>query len=219
MPLSNTVDLPAIDDLKQLLVSGVAMLDTRAPVEFELGAFPTSCNLPLMSDDERRVVGTCYKTSGQDAAIELGHKLVSGLVKARRVESWLHFFKQHPEAVLYCFRGGLRSRITQQWLSEHGVGVPRVQGGYKALRRFVLEQLEQLPQCYQALVISGRTGSGKTRFLQHYQQKTDLECLANHRGSAFGPQVTPQPTQIAFENALAVDLAAEAGQGLRAAFI
>jgi tRNA 2-selenouridine synthase len=33
-----------------------------------------------------------------------------------------------------------------------------------------------------------------------------LEGLANHRGSAFGYDVKPQPTQINFENALAIDL-------------
>lgn len=200
-------DLPVVDDLQQLLVSGVALLDTRAPVEFAEGALPTAVNLPLMSDAERAQVGKCYKELGQDAAIVLGHELVSGTVKAERVAAWRQFFADYPSGALYCFRGGLRSRITQQWLYEQtGIAYPRVEGGYKALRRFALEQLEVLPQCNRALVISGRTGSGKTRFLQHYSQQCDLEGLANHRGSAFGPQVTPQPTQIAFENALAVDL-------------
>lgn len=200
-------DLPVITDLQQLLVSGAALLDTRAPVEFAQGALPTALNLPLMTDAERAQVGKCYKDSGQDAAIVLGYQLVSGAVKAERVAAWQQFFAQHPQGALYCFRGGLRSRITQQWLYEaSGIAYPRVAGGYKALRTFVLEQLTQLPQRYQAWVLSGRTGSGKTRFLQPYRQQCDLEALANHRGSAFGPQVTPQPTQIAFENALAVDL-------------
>src|SRR5699024_5889256 len=32
----------------------------------------------------------------------------------------------------------------------------------------------------------------------------DLEGLANHRGSSFGHQITPQPSQIDFENRLAI---------------
>ena len=32
----------------------------------------------------------------------------------------------------------------------------------------------------------------------------DLEGLANHRGSSFGREVTPQPSQIDFENRLAI---------------
>ncbi len=200
-------DLPAVEDLALLLRSGVALLDLRAPVEFAQGALPTALNLPLMTDVERASVGRCYKREGQDAAVVLGHQLVSGAVKQERLAGWQQFFVQHPNAVLYCFRGGLRSRIVQQWLYDHtGQVYPRVAGGYKALRSFALQQLDSLPQQYQALLLSGRTGSGKTRFLQAYRQQCDLEALANHRGSAFGPQVTPQPTQMAFENALAVDL-------------
>ncbi|MGB1254279.1 MAG: tRNA 2-selenouridine(34) synthase MnmH [Thiolinea sp.] len=214
MSVSAEPELPVITDLRQLLLSDAPLLDTRAPVEFALGAFPAATNLPLMDDDERRIVGKCYKDSGQEAAIKLGHELVSGVVKDQRLKSWQQFFTSNPQGALYCFRGGLRSRITQQWLYEQtGQAFPRVQGGYKALRRFALEQLEALPDHYEALVISGRTGSGKTRFLQHYQQQCDLEALANHRGSAFGPQVTPQPTQIAFENALAVDLLQKCERG------
>jgi tRNA 2-selenouridine synthase len=206
--------LPLVDDLHELLVSGVALLDTRAPVEFGEGAFPGAVNLPLMTDAERQSVGTCYKKSGQDAAIKLGMELVSGEVKARRVAQWQQFVRAHPEGVLYCFRGGLRSRIAQQWIYEHsGVRYPRVKGGYKALRRYLLEQLEILPGQYQAYILSGRTGSGKTRLLKTLQQQIDLEGLANHRGSAFGPQITPQPTQINFENNLAVRLLQQRAAG------
>lgn len=211
---NNTSCLPQIDDLHELFVSGLPLLDTRAPVEFAEGAFPTAENLPLMSNEERQVIGTCYKKHGQEAAIRLGLELVSGEVKAQRVELWQQFVQQHPEGVLYCFRGGLRSRITQQWIYEQtGVMYPRVKGGYKALRRYLLEQLEVLPAQLQPFVLSGRTGSGKTILLKDIQQQIDLEGLANHRGSAFGPQVTPQPTQINFENTLTIGLLQQLAAG------
>ncbi|MCB1637923.1 MAG: tRNA 2-selenouridine(34) synthase MnmH, partial [Thiothrix sp.] len=192
-----------------MLVSGQPLLDVRAPVEFGAGAFPGSVNLPLINDTEREAVGRCYKQAGQDAAIALGLALISGDVKAGRIAAWKTFLQAVPaqERVLYCFRGGLRSRIAQQWIYAHtGLVCPRIRGGYKALRRYLLDQLEILPGQFQNWVLSGRTGCGKTRFLSDFRQQIDLEGLANHRGSAFGPNITPQPTQIAFENALAIAL-------------
>lgn len=205
--LETDKDLPLLDDLQALFLRDVPMLDVRAPVEFHEGAFPTALNLPLMDDKDREEIGKRYKQQGQGAAIELGLQRVSGEIKASRVAAWAEFIRQHPDGVLYCFRGGLRSRVSQQWLFEQtGIRYPRIKGGYKAMRRFLLEQLENLPADFQPVVLSGRTGSGKTRFLRTFQQQLDLEALANHRGSAFGTQPTPQPTQINFENALAIAL-------------
>lgn len=205
--LKTRQDLPLIDDLQALFLRDVPLLDVRAPVEFHEGAFPTAQNHPLMDDADRVAIGTRYKQQGQDAAIALGLQRVSGEVKAQRVAAWEQFAREHPDGVLYCFRGGLRSRISQQWLFEQtGLHYPRVKGGYKAMRRFLLNQLETLPAILQPVVLSGRTGSGKTRFLQTLQRTVDLEGLANHRGSAFGGQPTPQPSQISFENALAIQL-------------
>ncbi len=69
-------ELPLATDYAQLFLDDVPLIDVRAPIEFKEGAFPCSTNLPLMTDDERAQVGTCFKKQGQAAAIELGHKLV-----------------------------------------------------------------------------------------------------------------------------------------------
>lgn len=106
------------DDYRQIFLSGLPLMDARAPVEFHKGAFPGAVNLPLMNDIERQKVGTCYKVHGQQAAIELGHKLVCGAIKEERIAAWAAFARANPEGYLYCFRGGLRSQITQQWLRE-----------------------------------------------------------------------------------------------------
>ncbi|WP_320822502.1 tRNA 2-selenouridine(34) synthase MnmH [Reinekea sp.] len=193
-----------IDDFPSLFLQDRPMMDVRAPVEYAKGAFPSSHNLPLMEDGERQAVGTCYKEQGQAAAIEMGHQLVQGDLKAQRVEAWLAFVAQHPDAVLYCFRGGLRSRISQQWLSEAGVDLAMVDGGYKALRAFLLEQLHARLQSDPIRVLSGATGSGKTEVIRSVDQAIDLEGLANHRGSAFGSTGSSQPAQIDFENAWSV---------------
>lgn len=181
-------------------------MDVRAPIEFAKGAFPMSTNHPLMLDEERHKVGTCYKEQGQNAAISLGHTLVSGQIKAQRIEAWQHYFQQHPDAYLYCFRGGLRSRLTQQWLKDAGLNIPYIEGGYKAMRQYLLNQIANIPTANNMLILSGITGSGKTDLLLKRSEAIDLEGIAHHRGSSFGKNVESQPTQINFENQLAVAL-------------
>ncbi|HAP53946.1 MAG TPA: tRNA 2-selenouridine(34) synthase MnmH, partial [Marinobacter adhaerens] len=133
---------PNTDDYLSLFLNDVPLMDVRAPVEFSRGSFPNTENAPLMNDEERHRVGICYKEKGQDKAIELGHQLVSGDIKAQRIEAWKRFVARHPNGYLFCFRGGLRSRLTQQWIREAGIDYPLVKGGYKALRRFLIDSLE-----------------------------------------------------------------------------
>lgn len=195
---------PDTENYLALFLNDTPLMDVRAPVEFARGSFPGAENAPLMNDDERHRVGICYKEKGQDEAIRLGHQLVSGDVQAQRIETWKRFVANHPEGYLFCFRGGLRSRLTQQWIRDAGIDYPLVKGGYKALRRFLIDSLDELIKSANFRIISGRTGTGKTRVLHQLPNPVDLEGLANHRGSSFGRQVTPQPSQIDFENHLAV---------------
>ena len=81
-----------------------------------------------------------------------------------------------------------------------------VEGGYKAIRQHCIQRTEQLVAELPAIVLSGRTGTGKTRVLGDFPRYIDLEGLAHHRGSSFGKQLDPQPTQINFESALAAEL-------------
>lgn len=201
-------------DYRSILLGGAPLMDVRAPVEFAKGAFPGSVNSPLMNDLERQKVGTCYKQHGQQAALDLGHRLVAGPVREERIAAWADFARAHPDGYLYCFRGGLRSQIAQQWLAETGLRLPRVIGGYKAMRTFLIEGLEQtLAQCSFVLV-GGLTGTGKTDVLAQLANGVDLEAHANHRGSSFGKRATPQPAQIDFENALAIDLLSRRATGM-----
>ncbi|MDP5065285.1 MAG: tRNA 2-selenouridine(34) synthase MnmH [Haliea sp.] len=197
-------DLPVSEDYRSLFLVNTPLLDLRSPGEFAHGAFPSAASLPLMTDDERAEVGTCYKQRGQAAAIELGHRLVAGSERERRTAAWVEFAKQNPQGYLYCWRGGLRSQTVQQWLADEGVIYPRIVGGYKALRRFLLEELERSLQQAQLLLVSGRTGTGKTRVIHALEAALDLEGLARHRGSSFGHLPDPQPSQIDFENALSI---------------
>jgi len=214
MPLAITQfqdDLPLTDDFKSIVLNQTPLIDVRAPVEFAQGAFNSATNLPLMNDEERQKVGLCYKQQGNEAAVKLGHQLVSESAREPRVNAWVEFMQANPEALLYCFRGGMRSKIAQQWLQDSGKEIVRLKGGYKAFRRFLIDYLESIPSLLiensiKPIVLAGRTGSGKTIVIHQLENAIDLEGLAHHRGSAFGRHATPQPTQIDFENELAMTL-------------
>lgn len=194
------------NDYRQLFLHDTPMMDVRAPVEFARGAFPSAENHPLLDDRQRELVGTEYKRSGQQAAIELGWKLASAEVRAQRLASWSDFARRHPEGCLYCFRGGLRSGTAQQLLRAEGIHYPLVEGGYKAMRNFLLAELEQNCARLPLVVIAGRTGSGKTELIRRAGRALDLEGIARHRGSSFGRTGQPQPAQIDFENRVSIDL-------------
>lgn len=195
---------PDCNDFLNLFLSDAPMIDTRAPVEFAKGAFPTSLSLPLMTDSERERVGTCYKQKGQDEAIKLGHQLVNGEIKEQRVKAWVDFANANPNGYLYCWRGGLRSQICQQWMAEAGCEYPRIKGGYKAMRTYLLDHFERQVASQPLLILAGKTGCNKTGLLQQVSNSVDLEGLAHHRGSAFGKRPAGQPSQLDFENALAI---------------
>ncbi|MFP6815842.1 MAG: tRNA 2-selenouridine(34) synthase MnmH [Pseudomonadales bacterium] len=190
--------------LEALLAQGTPFIDVRAPAEFATGTMPRAINLPLLDDSERHQVGITYKQSGAPAAVALGEKLVSGAVKCERVESWRSTASAHQNTWLYCWRGGMRSEIAQRWLADIGCEVPRITGGFKALRHSCLAVLERAAREKDWLVLAGRTGSGKTVVIGELYDSIDLEGLANHRGSAFGAQSRGQPPQVSFENSLAV---------------
>lgn len=179
------------------------MLDLRAPIEFAQGTFPNTTNIPLLTDEEREIIGTCYKQHGQVRAVELGHEIISGEKKKKLIQAWKSYFQENPQASLYCFRGGMRSHLVQQWLAEAGIKVPLIEGGYKAMRNYLINVLEQP---LKLIRISGQTGVGKTDLLVQLEHMIDLEGLAHHRGSAFGKYVGQQPSQINFENNLAIEI-------------
>jgi len=193
-------------NFRELFLGNRPMIDTRAPGEFSKGAFPSATNLPLMTDRERQKVGTCYKKDGREAAIALGRTLVNGAIREERIHSWCAFAQQHPEGAIYCYRGGLRSHTAQDWMRDAGVDYPLIEGGYKAMRQFLLHELEDLCKRLDAVLISGKTGSGKTRVIEALSRAVDLEGIAKHRGSTFGQLLDPQPSQVDFENTLTITL-------------
>lgn len=196
------------EQFQDIFLNKTPILDVRSFREFQDGHIPCFTNQPILNNEERVLVGTCYKKEGRDKAIALGESLVSGKIKEERIQGWVSFFKQNPRAILTCARGGLRSQFAQLWCQEQGIHRPRIQGGYKALRNFLLENIEKNIHNFSFKLIGGMTGSGKTELIRKLQhpQILDLEKMAHHRGSAFGSFLEPQPSQAIFENDLLAQL-------------
>lgn len=192
------------DIYTDIIVKKRPILDFRSEGEFEKAALPNSVNIPIMTNEIRHLVGIEYKKNGNEAALALGHSLVSGKDREILTDKWAEFLEHNPDSVLTCSRGGQRSEIAQNWIFERtGKLFPRLKGGYKDFRTFLISSL--LPENINvpSLIISGNTGSGKTVLIKRLSNSIDLEQIANHRGSAFGSRIYPQPSQASFENELA----------------
>ncbi len=203
--------LISADEALKRLKSGTPAIDVRSQLEFCRGSVPGFKNIPILNNEHRHLVGLTYKQEGHNAAVELGHKLVDPL-RANLVRDWSSVIGDHDEALLTCWRGGLRSRIATEWLSESGFrNGYRVDGGYKAMRHVLLGELERSREW---LVLGGMTGCGKTDLLRELEARAvlDLEWFARHRGSAFGGYMgEPQPPQQSFENSIGLHLFANPG--------
>lgn len=196
-----------VDDFQTIIIKALPLIDVRAPVEFVKGAVPGAVNLPILDDEERRLVGICHKQKGGAEAIALGKSLVAGRKKQQRVDSWIEYAASRSEVIMYCARGGRRSEFAREWFIESsGREISRLQGGYKAFRNFLITRLDPSTIPARPIILGGRTGSGKTILLNKLEHSIDLEAIANHRGSSFGRFLTGQPTQADFENRLAAEL-------------
>lgn len=183
-----------------------AIIDARSPAEYAEDHLPGALNWPVLDDDERRTVGTEYKQVSTFDARKRGAAIVARRI-AEHLEAHAQDKPQNWHPLVYCWRGGQRSGALSWFLGQVGFRVQVLQGGYKAFRAVVREQLDALPGTLRFVVIGGRTGSGKTRLLQSLReadaQVLDLEALARHRGSVLGGLPHEgQPSQKSFEMAL-----------------
>jgi tRNA 2-selenouridine synthase len=186
------------------------IIDARTPSEYALDHIPGAVSAPVLGDDERAQVGTLYKQVSPFEAKKLGGALVAKNV-ARHVEQLFSQKDKSWRPLVYCWRGGKRSGAMAHILREIGWPAETLPGGYRAYRRWVVEQLATLPTEFEFTVVHGPTGSGKSRFLAALAragaQVLDLEGLAQHRGSVLGGLPgEPQPSQKWFESQLLAEM-------------
>lgn len=193
-------------ELEEFLQAPGVILDVRSPAEFAQGKIPGAYNLPLFSNQERAAVGTLYKQEGKASAVALGLQIVGPKLAdlAERAKELVH----DMPAKVHCWRGGMRSASTAWLLQTAGIPACTLKNGYKTFRRWSLNICSSIQNGPSVIILSGMTGSGKTRMLQTLQmlgeQILDLEGLSKHRGSSFGGFNMPkQPTNEQFENDIA----------------
>jgi tRNA 2-selenouridine synthase len=188
------------------LSKGQLTIDVRSPKEFIKGHIPHAVNLPLFNDEDRAKIGTIYKQKGRSEAIEAGLEIV-----VPKMADFVRFVKplaRENKIFVHCWRGGMRSGSMAWLFDTMGYKVYTLKSGYKAYRHLVLEGLGKEAKY---IIISGRTGSGKTAILHKLRERgeqiIDLEGLANHKGSAFGALgELPQPSTEQFENNLYLEM-------------
>src|SRR5688572_570191 len=185
------------------------IIDVRTPEEFAEDHVPGAINHPVLSSVERAEVGTLHAHASSFDAKKRGAAYISRNI-ADLVEHW----RDRPRdwaPLIYCWRGGQRSRALTHVLNEIGWRAMQLDGGYRAYRRHVVDRLATLAPRFDYRVVCGMTGSGKSRLLGALRaegaQVLDLEDLAKHRGSLLGDLPDqPQPTQKSFESLLLASL-------------
>lgn len=208
--MQRQISVVQINDVINQLEKFDAIVDVRSPSEFQTDHIPGAINLFVLDDTERAKIGSIYKNIGSFAARKLG-----GCLTSKNIAS--HIFDLQDKSkvwkpLIYCWRGGQRSRSMALVMREIGWPVTVLEGGYKSFRRHISSELSRIVNQYHLLVLTGPTGTGKTRLLEQMQsrglQVLDLEGLAKHRGSILGqqPEVS-QPTQKFFETTIFFALA------------
>lgn len=164
-------------------------IDVRSPEEFKEGAIPGAVNIPILNDEERKIVGTAYKQLSKNEARRFGIEFVSPKL-LNMFDEILELKKIEPYLVVYCARGGYRSTAFASIFSSIGVNLFRLIDGYKGYRKYISEALLELNENIKYIVVHGNTGVGKTDILMELKSLghnvLDLEGAANHRGSLLG---------------------------------
>jgi tRNA 2-selenouridine synthase len=179
------------------------IIDARSEGEYALDHLPHAVNWPSLNNEERIFVGTMYKQVGAFEAQKHGAAMVAANI-ARHIQREVLELPKHWQPLIYCWRGGKRSGSLSLVLGQIGFKVNLIEGGYKAFRAAMVQDIPKRVAPLQFKVISGPTGSGKTRLLHALAtegaQVLDLEDLASHRSSVLGHiPGQPQPSQKRFD--------------------
>ncbi|MEI7446166.1 MAG: tRNA 2-selenouridine(34) synthase MnmH [Burkholderiales bacterium] len=203
--MKDPIALPVADVVARLREFNT-VIDARSPSEYAEDHLPGAISAPVLDDAQRALVGTCNAEQGAFEAKRLGAAIVSRNI-GDLIDRLFADRDRHWKPLVYCWRGGNRSGSLATVLARVGWRTHVIEGGYKAFRRHVIDDLERLPGGLRFVVVAGRTGSAKSRLLERLaalgEQVLDLEAIARHRGSVLGGLPgAPQPSQKAFETQL-----------------
>ena len=180
--------MPATTPFIETLLDSHLPVDVRTPLEYQEDHIPGAINAPLLNNEERVEIGIMYKEQGPHAARKRGLELT-----AHRFPELVASIAEQAQGrplLVYCWRGGLRSKTVTSILDLTGHQALQLEGGYKSFRNHVSGYFNPFNPPAPLVVLHGMTGTGKTTFLLGLKDSghavVDLEGLACHRGSAFG---------------------------------
>ena len=138
--MQDTIDLDQALELRQ---RGALFVDVRSPAEFAEATIPGAINVPVLDDAQRAEIGTLYKQVGRRDARRRGIEIVAPKIPEmlRKIEAARH--PDSPPAVIFCWRGGMRSLAMTSFLNLGGIPARQLTGGHKAFRRLVIDYFEQ----------------------------------------------------------------------------
>jgi len=192
-----------IIEIQDCIGKDYVFIDVRSPKEFIEDRVINAVNVPIFSNEERAIIGTIYTKESKEKAMDVGVDYFS-----KNLPEIMAKIKPFTgkKMVIYCWRGGMRSKSFTSMLDSLGYDVKQLVGGYKTYRKYVRETLESFEIKPKYIVLHGLTGSGKTEFVNAFKNSLDLEGLAQHRGSFFGDINLKPHTQKMFESLLLDDL-------------
>lgn len=183
----DTIEYEDID--KNVINGKYCLIDVRSPKEYNLYTIPNSINIPILNDEERKIVGTTYIQESVEKAKKIGIEIVSRKLPYMYDEI-VKLNKEYKYLIFFCARGGYRSKTLVSLLKSLDMNVFKLNGGYKKYRKYILKALPEIVKDVKFVVLYGNTGVGKTEILKCLKEKgmdiLDLEGCANHRGSFFG---------------------------------
>lgn len=187
------------------------ILDVRSPREYAYSHIPNALSFPVLNDKEYEEVGTLYRKNTFEA------KRIGSMYICQNIANHLkneEIFHPRNKLILYCARGGQRSKSFWSILSSIGFDCERIEGGYKSYRNEVLSYFSA-PPTQKFITLYGMTGCGKSELIEHCASwSIDIEKLSKHYGSSFGDEANSflgQPTNSMFENELYEELQSKQG--------
>jgi tRNA 2-selenouridine synthase len=184
------------------------LIDARSEKEYSDTSIPCAVNFPVLNIQERHNVGLIYRKYSRKASVKLAMDYAD-----LKVESLQKFLKSknagEKKIIVYCWRGGGRSKYLAKMISDSGYDVSILIKGIKSYRNKAVKLFELNPFPCEFLEIRGMTGCGKTEILRKLMKDLpviDLEDAARHFSSLFGQipynlrNTEPVSGQTAFEN-------------------
>ena len=136
------------------------IIDVRSESEFDEDSIPTSENIPVLNNIQRKRVGKIYKKDKFEA------RKIGATIIVKNIENFLkkNTLSKSDNILIYCWRGGMRSLSLYLILKNIGYKVSILNKGYKEYRSFINNFFINELDSIKFKILNGLTGTGKTFF-------------------------------------------------------